>query len=70
MTKSRMKMCDGSEYTVFYLCEKETSSLDGLKVNDLRPNNEGQIFEGHIFNLNKKDSVFHKLFCKTDDDKN
>ena len=70
MTKSRMKMCDGSEYTVFYLCEKETPSLDGLKVNDLRPNNEGQIFEAHIFNLNKKDSVFHKLFCKTDDDKN
>ena len=45
MIKSRMKMCDGSEYTVFYLNKKQTPLASDLKVNDLKPNKAGHVFE-------------------------
>lgn len=67
MTKSRMKMCDGSEYTVFYLNNEQVASPIALKVNDLKPNKAGYVFEP----LNKKSlTILYKLFGEADYNKN
>lgn len=69
MIKSRMKMCDGSEYTVFYLNKKQTPLASDLKVNDLKPNKEGYIFEPHL--LNKKSlALLYKFLDRSEDNKN
>lgn len=69
MIKSRMKMCDGSEYTVFYLNKKQTPLASDLKVNDLKPNKAGHVFEPHL--LNKKGlSLLYKFLDNSNNNKN
>tara|TARA_Y100000114_G_C11755216_1_gene326512 strand:+ start:1558 stop:1758 length:201 start_codon:yes stop_codon:yes gene_type:complete len=60
MKKSRLKMCDGSEYTVFYLKEKHDANQAGFVfepqiVNTIKPNKANSILL-KLFNFNNKSS--------------
>ena len=62
MTKSRIKMADGSEFTAFYL------KPPVAKANDKMPNNAGKMFE-----LNKSEigqSILYKLIFNNNSNKN
>ncbi len=44
-------MCDGSEYTVFYLKENKPNIVPPSKVNDLNPNNTINTLLMKLFNF-------------------
>ncbi len=55
MQKKRIKMDDGSEFTVFYLKPQPA------KMNDKMPNKAGKVFE--LDKLNPKhNSILYKIF--------